>query len=129
MKKPTAFISHSSRDKPFVRRLAKDLEDAGFGLWVDERELQVGDSVVGGISAGLSDSDYLIVVLSQASANSSWVTAELSAAFMDQMTGQGTVVLPALIEDCRLPPLLRDRVYADFRIRYRSRRTPGGTVS
>lgn len=120
MKTARIFISHSSQDKPFVRRLAKDLEALRLNVWIDEQELRVGDSIVSGISSGLSDSDYLILVLSRASVASRWVTAELNAALMGEFTRAGAVVLPALIEDCELPILLRDRVYADFRQDYRS---------
>ena len=47
------FISHSSHDKPFVHRLAADLKNQDLDIWVDEQELQVGDSIVQGISSGL----------------------------------------------------------------------------
>ena len=39
------FISHSSLDKPFVRRLTRRLEKEGFRVWLDERELVAGDSL------------------------------------------------------------------------------------
>ena len=44
-----------------------DLGDKCSSLWLDERELQVGDSIVQGISDGLKDTDYVMVVLSKAS--------------------------------------------------------------
>ncbi len=115
---PRVFISHSSKDKPFVRRLADDLKGAELGVWFDERELGVGDSIVEGISDGLKDTDYLIAVLSPNSIDSKWVKAELNSALMDQLSDGGTVVLPALIEDCEIPTLLQDRIYADFRKSY-----------
>jgi hypothetical protein len=34
---------------------------------------------------------------------------------MEELSGKGVAVLPVLIEDCELPQLLKDRVYADFR--------------
>ena len=34
---------------------------------------------------------------------------------MEELSGKGVAVLPVLIEDCELPSLLKDRVYADFR--------------
>ena len=37
---------------------------------------------------------------------------------MRQFSDEGTVVLPILIEECAIPELLRDRVYADFRADY-----------
>ena len=116
--KPRVFISHSSSDKPFVRKLIKDLSQKNTAVWFDERELKVGDSIVAGISEGLKDTDYFIVVLSRASAASQWVKAELNSALMQQISQKGTVVLPVLIEDCDVPELIRDRVYADFRANY-----------
>src|ERR1700732_561766 len=40
-----AFISHSSKDKPFVRRLAGDLVASGVRVWIDEQRILVGDSI------------------------------------------------------------------------------------
>ena len=36
------FISHTSRDKPAVRRLAKALKERGIRVWFDEWELVPG---------------------------------------------------------------------------------------
>ncbi|MCL2041490.1 MAG: toll/interleukin-1 receptor domain-containing protein [Bacteroidales bacterium] len=38
------FISHSSKDKEFVRKLAKDLQRNGIEVWLDEWTLKIGDS-------------------------------------------------------------------------------------
>ncbi|MCI0489761.1 MAG: toll/interleukin-1 receptor domain-containing protein, partial [Blastocatellia bacterium] len=114
------FISHSSKDKNFVRKLADDLKRSGFKIWLDEIELKVGDSIVQGISDGLSDSDYLILVLSQDSVNSRWVREEWNAALMNELSGSGTIVLPAMIEDVEVPFILKQRVYADFRQDYQT---------
>ena len=37
---------------------------------------------------------------------------------MAELSGQGVVVVPILLKDCAVPPLLRDRLYADFRTDY-----------
>lgn len=47
------FISHSSLDKPTVRRLARRLNDAGFETWLDEHELIVGDPLAARIADAL----------------------------------------------------------------------------
>lgn len=112
------FISHSSQDKPFVRRLVADLIRADLKVWIDERELKVGDSIVANIEEGLKDTDYLVIVLSEHSVQSRWVRAELDAALMNELSGRGTVVLPVRIDDCEIPPLLEPRVFADFRDDY-----------
>jgi len=117
---PQAFISHSAKDKAFVRRLSQDLDREGVTVWLDERQLRVGDSLVERISEGLKDSGYFIIVLSKASVESNWVKAELNASLIEELSDKGTVILPALIEDCDVPVLLRDRKYADFRSDYDS---------
>ena len=109
------FISHASQDKRFVRKLVAELKKHRLNVWLDEQEIQIGDSIVSKISGGLRDSDYLVAVLSKASVASPWVQAELNSALMDQISNKGTAVLPVLIEDCDVPALLRDRLYADFR--------------
>lgn len=40
------FLSHNSKDKEFVRRLANRLESYGVKVWVDEAEIKVGESLI-----------------------------------------------------------------------------------
>jgi TIR domain len=42
---PGVFISHSSKDKEFVFKLAIDLLNLGFPVWLDAYELEVGSSL------------------------------------------------------------------------------------
>jgi len=114
------FISHAHRDKAFVERLATDLRQAGLEVWYDAWEIKVGESIVQKINAGLQRSDYLIIILSPESVVSPWVQQELSAALMTLLSDQNIVVLPVLYRDCQIPPLLRDRRYADFRTDYQA---------
>jgi hypothetical protein len=115
---PRLFLSHSSADKVFVRRLKNDLEAANLNVWLDETEIKVGDSIPQKVSEGLTDADYLVIVLSENSVKSKWVLAELDNALMAQYADRGVVVLPVKIDDCETPPLLKGRVYADFRSDY-----------
>jgi CheY-like chemotaxis protein len=116
---PKVFISHSSKDKTFVDRLATDLKNAGIDVWFDKWEIGVGDSIVEKINAGLKESDYVAVVLSRNSVNSRWVQQELNAAYIASLDKQNNMVLPILIEYyVEIPPLIRDRRYADFRTDY-----------
>lgn len=61
---PSLFLSHSSADKTFVEKLAKDLEGVGVNVWFDKWEIKVGDSLTGKIEEGLQANDYLGLVLS-----------------------------------------------------------------
>lgn len=112
---PTAFISYSPNDAAFVDRLAEDLVANGVGVWLERWEIRVGDSITDRIQQGLVESDYLLVVLSPESVDSPWVREELNAARTQQLHSRHVVVLPVLYRDCKIPPLLRDLHYADFR--------------
>src|ERR1017187_7399296 len=61
--RPRVFISHTSSDKSFVRRLAEELRTYNFRVWYDEWEVGIGDSIVEKVFEGLAASDALIVVL------------------------------------------------------------------
>jgi hypothetical protein len=64
---------------------------------------------------GLKNSKYFIVVLSPDSLTSSWVNEETSYAILQQITLNSVFVIPVLIADCEIPPLLKTRRYIDFR--------------
>lgn len=114
------FLSHSSNDNEFVRRLAKDLKLKGVPIWFDEWELKVGDSLNEKISEGIKESGWLAVILSKQSVKSQWVKKELNAALTKELEKRHVFVLPILIEDCEIPIFLRDKVFADFRDNYKS---------
>jgi hypothetical protein len=62
---------------------------------------------------GLSDASYLLLLLSESSLASRWVTRE----WLSALASDKTVVIPILLEDVEVPPLLRDIAYIDFRER------------
>lgn len=113
--RPLVFICHASEDKPFVDRLVIELDRRALHAWYDKREILVGDSIVGRINEALVSTRFLIVVLSPRSIIKPWVTRELNSTLMRQLDQQNSAILPVLIEDCSLPPLLADLKYADFR--------------
>jgi hypothetical protein len=112
------FISHSSKDKAFVDRLVSDLVSHSIPVWFDKLDLPVGASVPGSINEGIAQSRYFLIVLSPAAIESTWVREELNASLMKQVSLGGTFILPVLLQDCAVPPLLAHRRYADFRSDY-----------
>lgn len=109
------FLSHSTADKAFVRRLAHALRQAGAHVWLDEADLRVGDFAFDGISGGIRTMRYVGIVLSPRSVASWWVKQELAAALHREMREDTAIVLPILLEDAEIPMFLAGRVYADFR--------------
>lgn len=112
------FISHSSKDKGFAKWLATDLSAAGHQPWLDEWSIEVGESIPQKISEGISEADFVIVILSEASAASRWVEREWHAKYWDEVSSGRIAVLPVLFQDCSVPELLKTKKYADFRSSY-----------
>jgi hypothetical protein len=109
------FISYSHQDREFVDIFASHLVKAKAHVWVDRWELHVGDSILNRVQDAIKDASALIMVLSKASVSSEWCKKELTAGLMRELEEKKVVVLPVLIEDCEIPLLLRDKLYADFR--------------
>jgi len=112
------FISHSSKDKPFVRKLAGDLLSAGIRVWVDEQQLLIGDPLPDRIAQGLAESDFFLLVVSENSAGSEWVKRELSVAMVQEIEKKAVTVLPIKIDGAKIPLSISDKVYADFSAGY-----------
>ena len=108
------FLSHSSIDKPFVRKLAADIRRSGFFVWVDEAEIKIGDSLIEKIENGIDNTDFLGVVISSASIKSEWVNREVRIALSQEILGKRIKVLPILLENVAIPSFLIDKKYADF---------------
>jgi hypothetical protein len=109
------FISYSHSDKGFVDRLGKELVKRNTHVWIDRWELNVGDSIIGKVQEAIQRSGALLVVLSKASVASEWCKKELNFGLVRELDEKKVSVLPVLLEDCDIPPFLRDKMYADFR--------------
>lgn len=109
-----AFISHSSQNKPFVRRLAGDLVANGIKVWIDEQRILVGDSIPEKIAQGLAESDFFLIVVSKNSVASAWVQKELSGALVHEIERRKVTVLPIRLDDVEMPATIRDKKYANF---------------
>lgn len=108
------FLSHNSNDKPFVRRLAEDLREAGHIVWIDEAEINIGDSLIGKIREGLDKVDFVAVVLSNNSISSPWVQRELDISSNREIAEKRVILLPILLEKVDLPGFLYGKRYGDF---------------
>lgn len=106
------FLSHAAEDKEAVARpLRQALLDRGLTVWLDERELTVGDSIRREIDRGLNDSRFGVVVLSTSFFSEEWPQRELDA--LAAKSSSGKVILPVWHEIDReaierFSPLLAD---------------------
>ena len=108
------FLSHTETDKPFVRKLARDLDSHGIKYWLDEAEIKIGESLIEKIRQGIDEVDYVAVILSPRSVASSWVQREVDVAMNQEIQGKRVKVLPIMYQSCELPGFLLGKLYANF---------------
>ncbi len=101
------FISHSSKDKAAVERLALGLRERGIEPWLDKWEIGPGDDIAAGINAGLEAANAGLIVFSRHSLESRWVEAEISYLTFARIE-EGKILVPVVVgTDSYVPPLLR----------------------
>src|SRR5258708_2437936 len=110
------FLSHNSKDKPRVRKLAEELYAAGLRVWFDEWVLKPGDDIYLAIERGLEAARAQVLCLSPAPLGSEWVALERSTAIFRDPTNAGRRFIPLLLADCELPDALRRYKYLDYRL-------------
>lgn len=108
------FLSHNKRDKDVARRLGAHLVLAGADVWFDEWEVAAGDSIIGKLNEGLADFDVFVLLWSIHAQRSDWVRRELEAAIHRTIVTRSAKVIPCLLDDTPLPPLLKDLRHVDF---------------
>jgi hypothetical protein len=110
------FICHASEDKPTARRFSEFLRNHGVGVWFDELEILVGDSIVQKVNDGLAGATHLALLLSPSSICKPWVQREMSSALMRQLADRSILLVPILVAPCDIPPILADLKYADCHV-------------
>jgi hypothetical protein len=109
------FLSHNSKDKPRVRRLAERLKRAGLRVWFDAWVLHPGDDIYLAIEHGLEASRTLVLCMSPATFGSDWVSLERTTVLFRDPTNAGRRFVPLLLADCEMPDTLRRYKYIDYR--------------
>ncbi len=116
--KTTVFISHAGPDSEFAIWLADGLEKVGINARLDQKEIKAGDNIVCWMNDAISESDYLLALLSPKSVDRHWVKTEWSNALMKEGQLRRTFVIPVVLpelDDSDIPDLLLAKAYLDFR--------------
>ena len=74
------FISYAQKDEALASKVVASLEEAGLDAWYSKREIMPGDNWADKISAGLKESDAMVVLLTRSSLDSNSVTWEIDYA-------------------------------------------------
>lgn len=95
----SCFISYSSKDEDFAKRLHTDLQDNGVRCWFAPRDMKTGDPVRPTIDEAIRIRDKLLLVLSEHSLESNWVEKEVETAFEEEIRRDETVLFPIRLDD------------------------------
>lgn len=109
------FVSYSRRDQAFVRMLVERLTQSGVSVFYDEADIAVGQSLADSLHRAVENAKYVLVVMSPDYFESQWAKQELDLALQQEFETDRTKVIPLLVRDCEIPPLLGSKLYADFR--------------
>jgi TIR domain/Restriction endonuclease len=112
---PSIFVSHAHADRGVAQRMAAELQDAGVDIRRVEALAAPSESWSEQIRETIRTSDIVLVLLSPAAVDSKMVREELDTALLAELNERAVTVVPALIEDCELPPALKDRQVLDLR--------------
>lgn len=118
---PKLFITHSWRDLAFAQRLFDDLRQCGFEGFLDAYSVRPGDDIAGRVSRGLEECDIYVTLLSPAALESPWCELELNTAInlsMERGRNGRPRIIPLVIAPCKVPTLLKGRLYISFVGRY-----------
>jgi|GEM_PF-844401 len=113
--KPLVFISHSSNDKENAVAIAGEFRSRGLSVWIDHERIKFGESIASAIELGLSQSTCITVLISSQFVASKWCRAEYEPLLKREIEEGTTLVLPILIDECEIPPLLSAKRYVDLR--------------
>jgi nucleotide-binding universal stress UspA family protein len=109
-RQPRVFISGSYRQLELLREIGAVASAAGFDVWFAETQIAPGQPIVDTISRAIDEADCVVVVMSDDSAESSWVQFELGRAL-----GARKRVLPIRVGEARVPSDLAGIMYLQVR--------------
>jgi len=117
----SCFISYSSTNEDFAKRIHADLQDSGVRCWFAPEDMKIGDKIRHAIDSAIRLRDKLLVILSETSVNSQWVETEVETAMEEERERGEPVLFPVRIDDAVMETkapwarmLRRERHIGDF---------------
>jgi hypothetical protein len=95
----SCFLSYSSKDDEFARRLYNDLQGKNVRTWFAPEDLKIGDRFDLRIDESIRFHDKLVIILSANSVNSDWVEREVKSAIEREQKEGKDVLFPIAIDE------------------------------
>lgn len=116
--KPDIFISHSSRDKPAALQLANTLNFCAVDVWLDDWELEVGQSLTDELGRAMDESRFIAILITANYNKTVWTKTEYKKALSREQKEGRTVLLPLIVGEAEIPDFIEDKIYIDLRQNY-----------
>ncbi len=94
----SCFISYSSKDDEFARRLHADLQNKSVRCWFAPEDMKTGDRIDNTIDAAIRLRDKRLLVLSETSMTSAWVAKEVHTALAEEEQHGRPVLFPIRLD-------------------------------
>jgi TIR domain/Pentapeptide repeats (8 copies) len=118
----SCFISYSSRDDDFAKRIHADLQNNGVRCWFAPHDLPIGGKILDEIDAAIRLRDKVLLILFEHSIGSDWVEDEVKTAYEEERRRKQTMLFPIRLDDTVMETkeawaakLRSDRNIGDFR--------------
>lgn len=118
----SCFISYSSEDEEFAKRLHADLQAKGVRVWFAPEDMKIGDRLRPSIDDSIRLYDKVLLILSETSVTSEWVKNEVETAMEREQQQKRTILFPIRLDDAVLnvesgwaADVRRTRNLGDFR--------------
>jgi hypothetical protein len=119
----SCFISYSTHDEEFAKRLHADLQDKGVTCWFGPLDLPIGGKILDEVDEAIHLANKVLLILSENSIGSNWVEKEVKKALEeeDMREPKQTVLFPIRLDDAVMKTkqawaglVRRDRHIGDF---------------
>jgi hypothetical protein len=102
------YLSYKNEDSDLAKQLSRELESIGHTVVYDAVALAPGENWREVLLKALAAADAVIVLLTERSLTSQFVMGEIGAARVLQQSFGRTLLLPVLVGDMAIPPVVSD---------------------
>jgi hypothetical protein len=95
----SCFISYSTKDEEFARRLYSRMRDASLRVWFAPEEMKGGEKLYEQIDRAIQVHDKLLLILSEHSMQSEWVMTEIRRALETEVKENRRKLFPITVVD------------------------------
>src|SRR5262249_1254782 len=95
----SCFISYSSKDDAFAKRLYADLQNKGVRCWFAEHDMPIGAKIIDAIDEAIRMRDKVLLILSGSAIGSDWLEGEMRRALDEERTRNQVVLFPVRLDD------------------------------